>query len=149
MPFRRSIKASPNPLANEGWTHPMNSANPQTTDASVDVLIVGAGGCGLVAALAAHEAGADVAVVEKLDRLAGNTMLSSGTIPAAGTRLQVEAGVMDDSGRFAADLRLIGRIHDADHLVDRLAEVSADAVHFLIDVANVDLTLVTHYRHVG
>ncbi len=127
----------------------MNSANPQTTDAAVDVLIVGAGGCGLVAALAAHEAGAEVAVVEKLDRLAGNTMLSSGTIPAAGTRLQAEAGIVDDSSRFAADLRRIGRAHDADHLVDRLAEVSADAVHFLIDVANVDLTLVTHYRHVG
>jgi fumarate reductase flavoprotein subunit len=41
----------------------------------VDVLVVGAGACGLIAALRAAQAGVSVAVVEKLDRFAGNTML--------------------------------------------------------------------------
>lgn len=118
-------------------------------DAEVDVLVVGAGGCGLVAALAAQAAGAEVAVVEKLDRFAGNTVLSSGSIPAAGTRLQRDAGIDDDPGRFAADLRRVAGPHDADHMVGRLADVSADLVHFLLDIVGVDLTLITHYRHVG
>ena len=41
--------------------------------ADVDVLVIGAGACGLVAAIAAHDAGADVAVIEKLDRPGGNS----------------------------------------------------------------------------
>nr|WP_284701283.1 FAD-binding protein [Rhodoplanes tepidamans] len=112
-------------------------------------MVIGAGGCGLVAALAARAGGAEVAVVEKLDRFAGNTMLSSGSIPAAGTRLQRAAGIDDDPARFAADLRRVAGPHDADPLVDRLAAVSADLVHFLLDEAGVALTLVTGYRHVG
>ncbi|WP_043538915.1 FAD-dependent oxidoreductase [Salinarimonas rosea] len=118
-------------------------------DLSVDVLVIGAGGAGLVAALAAAEAGADVAVVEKGERLAGNTALSSGSIPAAGTRFQHAAGVSDDPARFAADLRRVGGPHDADHLVDVLAGVSGPLVEWLVDVAAVRLTLVETYRHVG
>ncbi|MCR9121785.1 MAG: FAD-dependent oxidoreductase [Phyllobacteriaceae bacterium] len=61
--------------------------------ASVDVLVIGAGGCGLTAALAAHDAGVDVAILEKAHTLGGNTALSSGSIPAAQTRFQASAGV--------------------------------------------------------
>lgn len=118
-------------------------------DGFADVLVIGAGGCGLVAALAAAEAGADVAVVEKLERLAGNTMLSSGSIPAAGTRFQKAAGIDDDPGRFAADLRRVSGAHEAEHLTDRLAEVSAEMVEWLVDAMGVDLRLITEYRHVG
>ena len=34
----------------------------------VDVLIIGAVACGLAAAIAAHDSGAAVAIIEKLDR---------------------------------------------------------------------------------
>lgn len=118
-------------------------------DGTADVLVVGAGGCGLVAALAAAEAGADVAVVEKLERLAGNTMLSSGSIPAAGTRFQRAAGIDDSPARFAADLKRVSGPHEAEHLADRLAAISAPMVEWLVDVVGVDLRLITEYRHVG
>lgn len=124
----------------------MASAEP---DLEVDVLVIGAGGCGLVAALAAHEAGAEVAVVEKLPRLAGNTMLSSGSIPAAGTRFQAEAGITDDPARFAADLRRTAGPHEAEALVDRLAEISAPMVEWLADTIGLPIELIGAYRHVG
>ena len=57
-------------------------------DVSVPTLIVGAGACGLVAALAAHEAGQDVLVLERDRAPAGSTALSAGLIPAAGTAIQ-------------------------------------------------------------
>lgn len=118
-------------------------------DAEFDVLVVGAGGCGLVAALAASREGADVGILEKLDRLAGNTMLSSGSIPAAGTRFQRAAGVADDPRTFAADLRRVTGTHEADALVDTLTNVSAELVEWLADDVGVGLELVTQYRHVG
>ena len=52
---------------------------------SIPVLIVGAGGCGLTAALAARDNGADVLVLERDPKVWGTTAMSTGLIPAAGT----------------------------------------------------------------
>jgi fumarate reductase flavoprotein subunit len=68
------------------------------------VVIVGAGACGLVAALAARDAGAEVVVLERDSSPSGSTALSSGFIPAAGTRYQSAAGIDDSPERFAADI---------------------------------------------
>lgn len=70
----------------------------------VPVVIVGAGACGLTAALAARDAGAEVVVLERDASPAGSTALSSGFIPAAGTRYQRAAGVDDSPEIFAADV---------------------------------------------
>lgn len=120
-------------------------------DAEVDVLVVGAGGCGLAAALAASGAGpnASIAVLEKADRLQGNTLLSSGSIPAAGTRFQALAGVHDTAQDFLGDLQRVAGPHQAQALARRLAEVSAELVEWLVDDAGVSLTLVETYRHIG
>lgn len=118
-------------------------------DARVDVLVIGAGGCGLVAALAADRLGASVAIVEKAPVCQGNTALSSGSIPAAGTRLQRAAGVVDTAETFARDLAMVAGPHDASHLVGVLAAVSAELIDFLIDDTGLELDLVTKYKHVG
>jgi glycine/D-amino acid oxidase-like deaminating enzyme len=57
------------------------NANANEWDMEVDVLVIGAGGCGLTAAIAAYDAGALVAIVEKRDKPGGNTALSTGSIP--------------------------------------------------------------------
>lgn len=75
------------------------------TDADLvraDVVIIGAGACGLVAALAAREAGALVIVLERDATPSGSTALSSGFIPAAGTSFQRAAGILDDRPALAA-----------------------------------------------
>lgn len=67
------------------------------------LLIVGAGGAGLIAALAAAQAGAEVLVLDAVDPcVAGevdesNTARSTGLIPAAGSALQAAAGIRGDS----------------------------------------------------
>jgi fumarate reductase flavoprotein subunit len=70
----------------------------------VPVVIVGAGACGLTAALATRDAGAEVLVLERDASPSGSTALSSGFIPAAGTRWQRAAGVEDSPELFAADV---------------------------------------------
>lgn len=71
----------------------------------VQVVIVGAGACGLVAARAAKDAGAEVVVLERDATPSGSTALSSGFIPAAGTRWQRAAGIDDSPEMFAADVQ--------------------------------------------
>ena len=70
----------------------------------LDILVIGAGACGLAAAIAAHDAGASVAVIEKQERPGGNSSLSTGSVPAAGSRFQREAGIEDEPARMVADL---------------------------------------------
>jgi fumarate reductase flavoprotein subunit len=118
-------------------------------DTDVDVVVVGAGGGGLAAALAVADAGRSVVVLEKLDRAGGNTALSTGSIPAAGSRLQREAGVEDDVDRMVTDLLRQSGPHEAERLTRRLAETSADLVDWLVDTHAVNLSLITDYKHVG
>src|SRR5689334_21431170 len=118
-------------------------------DADVDVLIVGAGACGLAAAIAAHDAGASVAIIEKLDRAGGNSALSTGSVPAAGTRFQRDAGIEDSAERFVEDLIRKGGPTDCPALLRRMVETSAATVEWLVDTVGARMVLVTAYKHVG
>lgn len=70
----------------------------------VPVAIIGAGACGLIAALAAKETGAEAVLFERDASPSGSTSLSSGFIPAAGTRFQTTKGIEDSVERLYADL---------------------------------------------
>jgi fumarate reductase flavoprotein subunit len=118
-------------------------------DVSVDVVIVGAGACGLVAALAAVENGATVLLLEKLEDVGGNSRLSTGSIPAAGSRFQIAAGIDDNPALMVADLLEASGPHEAEDLLTNMAELSVELVHWLVDTHGVDLQLITDYKHVG
>lgn len=120
-----------------------------TIDEHYDLVVVGAGACGLVAALAASDAGRSVLVLEKLDSPGGNTTLSTGSVPGANTRFQREAGIDDSPERMVADLLRTSGPHDAEHLVALMAESSAEVIEWLVDEHEVGLVLITDYKHVG
>ena len=115
----------------------------------VDVLVIGAGACGLAAAIAAHDAGLSVAIIEKQERPGGNSSLSTGSVPAANSRFQRAAGIEDDPARMFADLMRIARESDDPALVQRMAEVSAETVEWLVDTVKARLQLITAYKHIG
>jgi fumarate reductase flavoprotein subunit len=98
----------------------------------VPVAIVGAGACGLTAALMLRDAGVDCVLLERDAQAQGSTALSSGFIPAAGTAAQRAAVVLDDSvERFADDIQ--AKAHDtaAPHLVAAYAAAIALALDAL------------------
>ena len=78
---------------------------PEAWDVTTDVAVVGGGACGIIAGLRAQEAGADVLVLERDATLSGSTAMSSGFIPAPGTRFQRAIGVTDSSALFAEDIQ--------------------------------------------
>jgi fumarate reductase flavoprotein subunit len=94
-------------------------------EVSAPVVVVGAGAAGFCAALAVHEAGVEVVVLERDSIPRGSTALSAGLIPAAGTRFQATRGITDNPALFAADLKR--KAHDrADPVVVDLAARQAD-----------------------
>ncbi len=56
----------------------MMANRPRQWDLETDVLVVGSGGAGLTAAVAAHDGGARVAVIERSDKIGGTTAVSGG-----------------------------------------------------------------------
>ena len=83
----------------------------------VPVAIVGAGACGLTAALMLRDAGVDCVLLERDASPGGSTALSSGFIPAAGTAVQKAMGIDDSPARFAADIQAKAHGTAAAHLV--------------------------------
>jgi fumarate reductase flavoprotein subunit len=113
------------------------------------VVVVGAGACGLVAALAAHDSGAEVLVLERDASPAGSTALSSGFIPAAGTRYQRAAGIEDSPERMAADI--LAKNHGgADwRIVDAVCRACGPTLEWLDDSHGIRFQLVEGFRYPG
>src|SRR5690606_31657415 len=99
---------------------------------SVPVLVIGGGACGLVAALAAHDAGAEVLVLERDPSPSGSTAMSSGMIPAAGTSLQKARGVDDTPAIMAADIQAKAHGENDQIMVDAICAASGPTVDWLV-----------------
>jgi fumarate reductase flavoprotein subunit len=118
-------------------------------DIEIPVIVIGAGACGIVAALAASEAGAEVLILERDEIPQGSTALSSGMIPACNTRLQQAQGIDDTVDLLAADIHRKSKGRADAHVVDAVCRESGPAVEWLIDQHDVPLQLVDSFLYPG
>jgi fumarate reductase flavoprotein subunit len=116
---------------------------------SVEVLVVGAGACGLAAALAAHDAATEVLLLERDNRPTGSTSLSAGLIPAAGTRFQREKGIDDSPAVFAADLIAKAKGRNDPAIVAAVAAASGPTIDWLSETHHIELHLVEGFYYPG
>lgn len=122
---------------------------PERFDGHAQVAVVGAGACGLVAALAAREHGADVIVLEQDDSPSGTTGMSYGAICAAGTQLQRAIGIDDDPQLLYEDILNATRNEtDAAHALT-IAQNAASTVNWLVDRHNLALSIETSWTGLG
>lgn len=118
-------------------------------DAHIPVAIIGAGAAGLVAALAAGEAGAEVVVLERDPVPRGSTALSAGLIPAAGTRWQREHRIEDSAALFAADIKRKSKGLADPAITDLVASAAGPAVEWLADAHGLPFSLVADFDYPG
>ena len=95
-----------------------------------DVVVIGAGGAGLAAAISAEQNGAKVIVVEKMPKVGGNTILAGGAVNAVEDRSEF-AIKQNDSVYWHYTQTLSGGDYQGDpELVMTLVENAYDAIQW-------------------
>ncbi len=96
-----------------------------------EIVIIGAGGAGMSAAIMVHQAGKKFVLLEKMPYAGGNTTKATGGMNAAETHYQKEQGIEDSTALFAADTMKGGHALNDPELVATLANRSAEAIDWL------------------
>ena len=99
-----------------------------------DVCVVGAGGAGFAAAIAAAQAGANVVVLEKCSIDGGSTNVSEGALNAVDPERQEPQGIEDSVDTFYQTTIDGGHGTGNPELVEYLVNNALDSVHWLEDL---------------
>ena len=117
--------------------------------AHVPVLIAGGGACGLVAGLAASDAGVPALVLERDAEPAGSTAMSYGAICAAATTAQRDAGVDDQAEGLIEDILAITRGQTDPDLAALIGSAAGPTVEWLMSRHGLALSVETSWTGMG
>ena len=118
-------------------------------ESEIPVAIVGAGACGLTAALALQRAGIDAVVLERDAFPAGSTALSSGFIPAPCTQAQRALGIDDRPAQFEADIQAKANGQAAPHLARAYGQAIGPALDALAEHHGLPWQVLTGFLYPG
>ena len=119
-----------------------NGTTVDTNSKSADIVVIGAGGAGMTAAIQAVQDGAtNVVIIEKTGMAGGNTTRSTGGLNASETTFQTRDEIEDSNQLFIDDTMKGGKNINDLSLVTYMAENSADALYWVNDLG-ADLTVV-------
>ncbi len=118
-------------------------------DSSVQVVVIGAGACGLAAALKATDLGAEVLVIEQDNAPSGSTALSSGFIPAAGTRFQKNQGIVDTAEIFENDIQKKAGGQAEPRLTNAVAHNCGATLEWLADRHGLEWIVIDDFLYPG
>ena len=111
----------------------------EVKNGNCDIVIIGAGGAGLAAAIEGVQNGAKVIVLEKMGVVGGNTTSATGGLNAAETKIQKELGIEDTKEQFYADTMKGGYNKNDPVLVRKMVDKAAETVDWLMSFG-VDLS---------
>jgi len=97
----------------------------------VDVLVIGSGGGGMTAALAAHASGLETLVVEKSSHFGGSTALSGGGIWVPGAPAQRRAGYAPSPDGIVDYMRRITEGLVSDARIEQYVDSAPEMMEFL------------------
>lgn len=112
------------------------SKEKETIKESHQIVVVGAGGAGMIAAIEAKLNGAeDVVIIEKMPFVGGNTLISGAEMAAPGNDLQKQEGIEDSADLLYEDVLKAGGNPD---LIRVLADNALNDSKWLSEVVNVE-----------
>ena len=114
-----------------------------------DVIVIGGGGAGLVAALSAAESGKQVLLIEKTRKLGGHTVNTQGMFPASATRFQRNHDIVDTPEDMTRDILEENSNAVPEEVVINLARKSGMVAEWLSDYCGVPLDVVTDFKYHG
>lgn len=115
-----------------GEQHKKETSNQENYQ--VDVVVIGAGGAGMAAALEVKNAGLDVVILEKMSYIGGNTVRSEGGLNATETDFQNKKGIEDTVELMVEDTLKGGKEINDKELVQYLAENSSNTIDWLTSI---------------
>ncbi len=113
-----------------------------------DIVVVGAGGCGLTAALAGAERGARVLLLESDSHPGGSTSMSAGLFVAAGSALQRANGETGTAAELAEDILRLNAGQSDPVVTQALCEASGPLTDWMAG-QGVPLEHMAGYRYAG
>ena len=111
----------------------------EVKNGNCDIVIIGAGGAGLAAAIEGVQNGTKVIVLEKMGVAGGNTTSATGGLNAAETKIQKQLGIEDTKEQFYADTMKGGYNKNDPALVRKMVDKAAETVDWLMSFG-VDLS---------
>ncbi|QNQ80365.1 flavocytochrome c [Lactobacillus sp. PV034] len=120
------------------------TSDPSELKDDYDIIIVGSGGTGLTAAIQAQELGMKVAVLEKNERLGGNTTRASSGMNAAESFVQLKHQIIDNKDDFYRETLKGGGLLNNRQMLHYFVDHSALAISWLeehgIDLSDLTIT---------
>lgn len=109
-----------------------------------DIIIIGAGGAGMTAALQAQELGMNPVILEKMPVAGGNTIKSSSGMNASETKYQEAEGIKDSNDKFYEETLKGGKETSDKELLRFFVDHSSEAIDWLdtkgIELSNLTIT---------
>ncbi len=115
------------------------------SDLQTDVLIIGSGGAGLMAAIAAHEAGAKVTIVEKTELVGGTTAVSGGVLWVPNNHHMGDAGIDDSRDDALTYTKRLADGRSDDHMVELFLDTAPKMLLFLEEQTDLRFTALGRY----
>ena len=114
-------------------------------DSETDILVIGAGAAGLAAALAAHESGASVRLIEKQDRLGGTAAISGGVVWLPDHEQMAAQGKADSAADAKAYFRSLDHGEMDEAVLGAFVTEARPMLSFLTAIGAIKLTMMPDY----
>ena len=132
MAIKNGVKTALEDAGIEGFDEKVSmTAEDETIDA--DVVVVGAGLAGMSAAIEAAEAGANVVILEKLDRVGGSSVTAGGIVVALASELNAEANEGDSVDEWVDYYTTRGNGNVDQDMIRFWCENSSDTLNWMVD----------------
>ena len=114
-------------------------------DAEADVVVIGSGAAGLTAALAAHEGGAKVIVLEKASTIGGASAVSGGVVWVPNNHHMSEVGISDSRAEALAYVTRLADGRSDDGLIATFLDTAPRMLEFVEKSTSLAFTSLARY----